>query len=173
MEQYNQSSPFLFDSFCTGVVSVFPPKSSYEADINELNFMWSHVRFPSRIIWALMLAELSDGCLATIQIIFYAGVALTEDDYVLQSVDHPANPSFFLITWQKNVNKRSRVKDFYKQIWLCFVFLLLTCLHTAWITPFSKQQDRFQTRDTFFSHLSVVKIKGPSNYQEWIFVLLV
>lgn len=42
-----------------------------------------------------MLAELSDSCLATIQIIFYAGVALTEDDYVLQSVDHPVNPSFF------------------------------------------------------------------------------
>lgn len=54
------------------------------------------MRFPSRIIWALMLAELSDGCLATIQIIFYAGVALTEDDYVLQSVDHPANPSFLI-----------------------------------------------------------------------------
>lgn len=106
VEQYNQSSPFLFDLFCTGVVSVFPSKSSYEADINELNFMWSHVRFPSRIIWALMLAELSDGCLATIQIIFYAGVALTEDDYVLQSVDHPVNPSFFF----NNLTKKMWIK---------------------------------------------------------------
>lgn len=39
-------------------------------------------------------AELSDGCLATTQLILYAGIALTGDHHVLQSVDHPANHFF-------------------------------------------------------------------------------
>lgn len=39
----------------------------------------------------LCWAELSDGCLATTQLILYAAIALTGDHCVLQSVDHPAN----------------------------------------------------------------------------------
>lgn len=43
----------------------------------------------------LCRAELSDGCLATAQLILYAGIALTGVHGVLQSVDDPENLFFF------------------------------------------------------------------------------
>lgn len=78
-------------------------KSSFKTGMDEWESVSPGMGFSAKGWWAFWLfafmlcwAELSYGCLATTQLILYAGIALTEDHWVLQSVDHPANLLFFL-----------------------------------------------------------------------------